>query len=107
MNSVGDEASWEFRVEKPGFFKAELTYATKDGTQETDLELRIGERVKRCTLRSSGGLEQFVSDAVTVAVPQSGKQSLKIRCRSGPPSDSLVLRNIRFIPIGANVTPSR
>jgi hypothetical protein len=95
--------SWDFRVEKPGYFKAELTYALQSSTDDAELELFIGERVKRCSLRASGGLNQFHADTVTVAVAQNGSQRLIVRAHKDA-SDDLVLKGIRFMPISAKLT---
>jgi len=103
FHASGDKASWEFRVEKPGYFKAELMYSLKDGTEDVELELVIGERVKRCSLRSSGSLDRFHSDTVTIAVPQSGNQRLIVRAPKTA-TDGLGLKEIRFMPISAKLT---
>jgi hypothetical protein len=102
--SPDDEAGWRFRVQQPGFFQAELTYATSTDN-DAELELRIDGRIKVCSLRTSGGLDQFVSDTYTVAVPQSGEHSFAIRPRARASGKWLVLRSVRFIPVGANVIP--
>jgi len=78
-------------------------YSLKDGTEDVELELVIGERVKRCSLRSSGSLDRFHSDTVTIAVPQSGNQRLIVRAPKTA-TDGLGLKEIRFMPISAKLT---
>jgi hypothetical protein len=106
FTSSNDSATWELHIGKPRFFQAELTYATKGNAEDAELELRIGERFKRFTLRSSGGMDQFISDAVTIAVPQSGKQKFVVRLATKGGGQSIVLKAVRFIPISAKLTPA-
>jgi hypothetical protein len=96
--SLHDSAAWQFRAPRPGFYSAELTYATTDAAAEAELELRVDDRRRFCSLRSSGGLEQFVTDEYPVAVPSSGVHQLTIQPHSDLPGPWLVLRSVRLIP---------
>jgi hypothetical protein len=96
--SAQDTATWQFRANKPDFYSAELTYATGDAAADAELELRVDERKRLCSLRASGGLEQFITDDYPVAIATSGVHQLTIRPRSELPGAWLVLRSIRIIP---------
>jgi hypothetical protein len=96
--SAQDTATWQFRANKPGFYSAELTYAIGDAAAEAELEVRMDDRKRLCSLRASGGLEQFITDDYPVAIATSGVHQLTIRPRSELPGAWLVLRSIRIIP---------
>jgi hypothetical protein len=97
-SSRQDKAVWQFRAHRPGFFNAELTYATGDTAAEAELELHVGDRKRLCSLRSSGGLDQFITDEYPMAVPTSGVHQLTIQPHSDLPGEWFVLRSVRLIP---------
>jgi len=97
-SSSQDSAAWQFRAPKPGFYSAELTYATTDAAAEAELELRVDDRKRLCSLRASGGLEQFITDKYPVAVSSSSVHQLTIQSHSDLPGQWLVLRSVRLIP---------
>jgi hypothetical protein len=99
-----DSAAWRFRLVKPGFFQAELTYATS-GAEGGELELVIGERAKTCQLRPTNGLNQYRSDTFTVAIPSGGEYTLVVRPVRQPASDWLILKTVRFVPVGGDLPP--
>jgi hypothetical protein len=94
----GDSAEWRFKLVKPGFFQAEVVYAMTAEAAGTPLELTIGERTNAIELRSSGGLEQFLTDTKPVLVATSGEQTLTIRPAAQHPGNWLILRSVRLIP---------
>jgi hypothetical protein len=98
------QARWQFRVPKPAFFRAEVTYATADNAADAEVEFVIDDRPKSCGLRSSGGPDSFVSDIFTMAVRESGRHTLALRTRRSADANWLVLKSVRFIPIRANLT---
>ena len=97
-SSVQDKATWQFRAQRPGFFNAELTYSTSSAAADAELELRIGDRKRLCSLRSSGGLDQFITDEYPVAVPSSGVHQVTIQPHSNVGGQWLALRSVRLIP---------
>ena len=74
------------------------------GYTDAELELRVGDRKRLCSLRSSGGLDRFVADECPVAVPASGLHQLAIRPNSERRVDWLGLRSVRLIPMSADKT---
>jgi hypothetical protein len=99
-----DSAAWQFRLVKPGFFQVELTYATS--AADGELELVLGERTKSCPLRPTGGLDQYLSDTFTVAIPAGGEHTLIIRPVRQPEGDWLILKTVRFVPVGGELPPA-
>jgi hypothetical protein len=100
-----DAAEWGFRLERPGYLRVELGYATTGVGGERELVVQVDQRAKVCPLQASGGLGQFVTDTFTVAVPSSGLHTLTIRPGEHPRGNWLVLKSVRFIPVGTTVTP--
>ena len=101
--TADDRAAWHFRLVQPGFFQAELTYATKAQPDEpAELELTVGERMKLCELRPTGGLAQFQTDTFTLVIPASGEHTLIVRPARHPAGEWLALKSVRFIPVGAD-----
>jgi hypothetical protein len=97
-SSAEDSAKWRFKVVNPGFFQVEIVYATIPEASGAGLELVIGERSTAIDLRSSGGLDQFITDTETLQVSSSAEQTLLIRPAGQPAGPWLVLRSVRFIP---------
>jgi hypothetical protein len=104
-NTEQDEAAWSFRVLKPGFFRAEVTYSASDEAAGAALTLHLNDRVRRLSLRSTGGLEHFETDSLTMAIERSGRQRLAIRCGPAETGQRLLVRGVRFVPMGADVAP--
>jgi hypothetical protein len=99
------EHTWQFHVYKPGFFQAEVSYATAESFGDGQLELQIDDRRRQLTLRNTGGLAQTETDSVTVAVPRFGRHSLTVRAVGSPGTDQLIVRRIRFLPVERDITP--
>jgi hypothetical protein len=104
--TASDSAQWHFKLVKPGFFHAEVVYATVPEAAGASLELVVGERTTAIDLRSSGGLDQFITDAETLVVPTSGEQMLTVRPVRQPSGPWLVLRSVRLIPPDRPQTPA-
>jgi hypothetical protein len=100
-----DAAQWDFRLVRPGFFQIELVYATAQDAGGFELEASVGSQSKRCELRSTGGLDKFLTDNYTIALPVSGRHTLALRPGRKPAGDWLVLRSVRLIPIAGNIAP--
>jgi hypothetical protein len=101
-SSPNDTATWQFQAARSGFYRAELTYATASEAAEAELELRIDDRKRRCSLRASGGLDRFISDEYPVAVPVSGRHQLVIQPHGDWNADWLLLRGVRLIPMSGD-----
>lgn len=95
-----DQAQWHFRLIEPGFFQLELTYATAADVADARLVAAIGEDSKICELRSTGGLDQLLTDSYTLAVPKGGEHSLVLRAAETQTGDWLVLKSVRLLPVG-------
>jgi hypothetical protein len=93
-----DAAEWHFKLVKPGFFEAEIVYATIPEAGGAALELVIGERTTTINLRPSGGLDQFINDSKQLVVQTNGEHTLIVRPKAQPAGNWLVLRSVRFIP---------
>jgi hypothetical protein len=94
-------ATWHFRLVEPGFFHLELTYATAADVADGQLEAALGGETKACDLRSTGGLDQFLTDSYTLAIPKSGQHTLVLRPLRPASGDWLLLKSVRLVPVGA------
>jgi len=97
-STADDSAEWQFKVVKPGFFQVEIVYATIAEASGAGLELVIDDRTTTVDLRSSGGLDQFLTDTETLLVSSTAEQPLLVRPVRQPAGEWLVLRSVRFIP---------
>ena len=88
-----------------GFFQMELSYATAAGVADPRLEAAIGDAAKTCELRSTGGLDHFLTDNYTLAIPTSGEHTLVLRPTQPTPGDWLVLKSVRLVPVGREAPP--
>jgi hypothetical protein len=99
-----DRAQWHFRLVNPGAFQAELTYALT--AEEGEALLVVDEQPRPITLRSTGSLEQFHSDAVTLVIPNGGEHTLEFRPGKRAEGAGLVLKTVRLIPVAVEKTPA-
>jgi hypothetical protein len=104
-NAADDEAAWRVQVVRPGFFQAQVTYAGTAAAEGTALEIRVGNRARRLSLRDTGGLSQFETDSLTVALERNGLQSIALRVLSPKSGEWLRLRSIRLVPLGSDGEP--
>jgi hypothetical protein len=96
--TADDAAEWRFKLVKPGFFEAEVVYATVEAPDGARLELAIGERTTEVELRNSLGADLFLTDSETVFVSSTAEQTLVVRPIRQPDGNWLVLRSVRLIP---------
>lgn len=106
-SAEGARSSWTIALVEPGFFQLELVYATTAGVEESSLLAAIGEQEKRCSLRDSGGLDNFLTDTYTIALPKSGRHWLVLRPAALPAGGDIVVRSVRLIPVGGSARAAR
>jgi hypothetical protein len=102
----GAAARWRFRLIEPGFFQLELKYATVAEALGSQLVVTIGEQRKGIELRASGGLDMFVADTVTIAIPNSGEHTLELALKQKLDGDWLLVESVRLIPVGGATPPA-
>ncbi len=105
FGSPQSQVQWKFRLAEPGFFQLELTYATAAGATGAALEAVVDWEGKDCELRSTGALDEFLTDSLTLAISKSGEHSLVLRPKRNPSGDWLVLKAVRLVPIGREPPP--
>lgn len=91
-------AEWPFHLVVPGSFRLEINYAVASGAGGAELEAAIGNQTRRCQLRSSGGLDRFISDTFEIPVPAAGEHKLLLRPATRPAGDWLAIQSVRLIP---------
>jgi hypothetical protein len=106
-SAEGARSTWLIALVEPGFFHLELVYATNAGFEESNLLATVGEQEKRCLLRDSGGLDKFLTDTYTIALPKSGRHSLVLQSAALPAGGEIVVRSVRLVPVGGSAPAAR
>ena len=92
--------TWEFHVVRPGFFNIHVTYAAESQIAGGRYGVAIENRTKRTSVRDTGGPAMFITDEIGVlAVPRSGKHTLRLQPLEIPAADLMALRSIRLEPV--------
>ncbi|MCI0357611.1 MAG: hypothetical protein L0211_03885 [Planctomycetaceae bacterium] len=99
-------ARWRFRLIQPGFFQVELKYATAGEAAGAEIDLLVGKERKACELRPSGGMEKFITDTVTVAIPSGGEHTFALTAKEPLGGDWLLVQSVRLIPVGGATPPA-
>lgn len=99
--SPDDSATWKFKLQRPGFFKLELTYAAAHDGEDIGLKLLIGEeQIHKFHLAPTGGADKFQTVSTTIVVKVSGTHPFNIRPTAAVPAHSLAIKSFRLIPVG-------
>jgi hypothetical protein len=98
-------AHWRLRLIEPGFFQVELKYATAAEALGSEVVVAVGKQRKASELRASGGLEKFVTDTMTIAIPTSGEHTLELALHQELAGDWLFVESVRLIPVGGARPP--
>jgi hypothetical protein len=106
-SAEGARSAWQIALVEPGFFQLELVYATTAGIGESSLLAAVGEQEKRCRLRDTGGLDTFLTDTYTIALPKSGRHWLVLQPAALPAGGEIIVRSVRLIPVGGSAPAAR
>jgi len=99
--SPDDAAIWKFKLQRPGFFKLDLTYANAHEDEDIGLEILLGEeQLHIFHLAPTGGEDKLQTVSHTIVVKASGTHALTIRPIAAVPADSLTIKSVRLIPVG-------
>lgn len=97
--AVGDAATWRFRLVKPGAIKVLIEYAADDAWADSEYEISIDSDSKRtCTVRGSGGADQFLQDEYFLAAEQNGEHTFTLRAIGLANEGLMVLKSVRLVP---------
>ncbi len=100
-SSAEDGATWKFKLLHPGFFKLDMSYSAAYEGEDIRVELLLDEEsLHNFHLPPTGGADDFQVVSHTIVVKASGTHTLSIRPTGTVPADSLVIKSIRFIPVG-------
>ena len=102
----GAAARWRLRLIQPDFFQLEVHYAAAAEAEGTSLSIRAGVSERTMSLRASGGLDQFHSDVVTIALPAAGQHELVLTPAQPLTGDWLSIESVRLIPVGGATPPA-
>ena len=99
--SPEDAAIWKFKLQRPGFFKLDLTYSNAHESEDIGLEVLLGdEQFHTFHLAPTGGEDKLQAVSHTIVVKASGTHALTIRPIDAVPADSLTIKSVRLIPVG-------
>ena len=91
--------SWKFRVVKPGFFKAYVSYAATAEANQGTYFLQVNDEAEvMCTVTSPGGTAAR-TDEYTLVVKKGGVHRLSVKAGEKPGEELLVLKSIRLVPV--------
>jgi hypothetical protein len=104
-----DSVAWEFLVNKPGFFKIEVTYAAAASAAHGSVEMKAADRTIRFRIRDTGGWENYTTDpGKTFVVKRGGRYKLVISAKDMPDSTRLMnLKQVRLKHIPSGKRPTK
>ena len=95
----GEWISWKFRVVKPGFFKAYVSYAATAEANQGTYFLQVNDEAEvMCTVTSPEGTAER-TDEYTLVVRKGGVHRLSVKAGKKPGEELLVLKSIRLVPV--------
>ncbi|MFP6669926.1 MAG: hypothetical protein VB857_00810, partial [Pirellulaceae bacterium] len=93
-----DWVSWKFNVLKPGYFKAEVTYAAAQDAHQGTYRIQIDEQPsKACGVESPMGTTGR-TDEYFFFINRSGTHVLSVKAGKKPGKELMVLKSIRLCP---------
>jgi alpha-L-fucosidase len=112
-NSLEDVASWTFRANEPGSFRAVVKYGADESASGGAFELSVisklsGEAAACLSgqVRHTGGLYDFASFEIgSVAIPAAGEYVLKIKASAIPNGSLMILKEIVLDGAEADASP--
>ena len=94
-----DWVSWKFKVIKPGFFKAYVSYAATAAANQGTYFLQVNDEAEvLCTVTSPEGTAAR-TDEYTLVVRKGGVHRLSVKAGNKPGEELLVLKSIRLVPV--------
>ena len=95
-----DWISWKFKVIKPGFFRAYVSYAATAEANQGTYFLQVNDEAEvLCTVTSPEGTANR-TDEYTLVVRKGGVHRLSVKAGNKPGAELLVLKSIRLVPVG-------
>jgi len=93
-----DWVSWKFKVLKPGFFRAEVTYAAAEDAHQGTYLVQIDEEPSKvCTVESPMGTAGR-TDEYFFFINRSGTHVLSVKADKKPGKELMVLKSVRLRP---------
>ena len=93
-----DWVSWKFKILKPGYFRAEVTYAAAQDAHQGTYRIQIDEEAsKACEVESPMGTTGR-TDEYFFFINRSGTHVLSVKAGNKPGKELMVLKSIRLRP---------
>jgi len=95
-----DYVAWDFRIDKPGRFNVEITYACEQGAGGSEYSVGIAGQELGGTIRETGSWTDFVSEKLgTVKIDKAGTCTLTVKPKTMPKGAVMNLKSIALVPI--------
>jgi len=95
-----DYVTWEFKVNKPGSFTVEMTFACSPGNGGSEYSVSVAEQELNGTIRETGSWTDFVSEKLgTVKISKAGVYTLTVKPKTMPRGAVMNLKSITLVPI--------
>lgn len=92
---IGDHASWELTLTKPGTFAVEVLQGCGKGQGGSVVEVAVGEQSLRFTVEDTGGFQNFQPRVIgTLTIDKAGRHTLTVRPRSKAKAAVMDLRQV-------------
>lgn len=93
-----DWVSWKFKILKPGYFRAEVTYAAAQDAHQGTYRIQIDEQPSKvCEVESPMGTTGRTDEHFFLINP-SGTHVLSVKAGNKPGKELMVLKSIRLRP---------
>jgi len=97
--SKNDFVSWNAKVEKPGTFKVEITYAAAKGSGGAQYHVYADAQKVGGTVEETGGWAAFKTvDLGTMDIPEAGRVSIAVKPQSKPNYAVMNLKAVTLTP---------
>jgi len=95
-----DFVTWDFKVNTPGSFNVEITFACSPGNGGSEYSVSIAEQELGGTIRETGSWTDFVSEKLgTVKISKAGVYTLAVKPKTMPRGAVMNLKSITLIPV--------
>ena len=97
--NAGDSVSWAFKLEKPGTFTVELTYACDKSSGGSTFAVAVGGQKLEGKIEPTGDWTAFKTVTLgTLELAKPGKQTLTVKAKTKPKLAVMNLRSIVLKP---------
>ena len=91
--------SWDFVVDKPGTYEAEILQGCGKGSGGSEVEFSVGKQTISRKVEDTGGFQNFVSRKIgAFNFDQAGQYTLSVKPKTKPGLAVMDLRSVTLKP---------